>query len=104
MFGLDGCIFEFVLAVLILPPGVKQTPDSRIAPTVGVAITGFLKADPNRVIAYICDLSDRRELARKCKFDQWFDTFTTNDFRKQEGTLTDTDGLRFYTAALWQWN
>lgn len=98
---LTGCIFEFVLALVKRPPGILLAPDSRIAPTVMAAITDFLKADPNRVITCICDSSDRRELARKRKFDQWFDTFATHDFRKQEGTLTDTDGISFYIAALW---
>jgi Family of unknown function (DUF6169) len=99
-----GSVFEFVLSVAESTRTNSAPPDSRIAPTVVAAITDFLKADANRVITYICDSSDRRELARKRKFDQWFDMFATNDFRKQEGTLTDFDGISFYIAAIWLQN
>ncbi len=100
---LDGCVFEFALALLVLPSGIKLTPDPRIAPTAVGTINQFM-TDPNRVITYICNSSDRRELAPKPKFDQWFDTFATDTFQKQDGTLTDADGLCFYIAALWQRN
>lgn len=99
-----GSVFEFVLSVAESTGTNYIPPDSRIAPTVVAAIADFLKADTNRVITYICDSSDKRELARKRKFDQWFDTFATHDFRKQEGTLADSDGISFYIAAMWLQN
>ena len=47
---------------------------------------------------------DRREVARKRKFDQWFAAFASATIIKQEGQLADTGGLTVFIAAIWQAN
>lgn len=56
---LTGSAFEFVLALLGSPAGLQLPPDPRIVPTVVGPIDHFLQNDPMRVVAYICDSSDR---------------------------------------------
>lgn len=98
---LTGSVFEFVLAVAETTPIDYIPADPRIAPTVVAAIEQFLREGSHRVITYICDSSDRRELARKRKFDQWFATYAPPIFHKQEGQIVDTDGTQFFIAAIW---
>lgn len=47
---------------------------------------------------YICDDSDSRELARKRKFDGWFDRFPDHFFEKYDLPTVGNGDERYYAS------
>ena len=76
----------------------KRTPsDPRIAATVADVFKVFL-ARNERVIVYICDSSDRRQVARARKFDGWFEYYRGLDYIKIDRNLFDPTGEIYLTS------
>lgn len=64
-------LYEIVIDVASAPDPARIPADRVIFPTIVVIIADFF-ANHQRVILYICDDSDSKELARKRKFDGWY--------------------------------
>ncbi|TRX39276.1 DUF6169 family protein [Flavobacterium restrictum] len=47
------------------------------------------------ISVYICESADGKELARKRKFDQWFQEYNDDTFVKVDKNLIDKDNNKF---------
>lgn len=91
-------LFELVIE-LISAPDLNRVPnDPAVAATIFHIISDFFTVH-QRVILYICDDSDSRELARKRKFDNWFSRFGNHLFEKHD-LPTVADGPERYFASI----
>ena len=78
---LDSHVFELVIKLIINTTGKRTPSDPRIAATVAEIFKAFL-ARNERIIVYICDSSDLRQVARARKFDGWYEYYRGIDFIK----------------------
>lgn len=90
--------YELVIEVITAPNPTHIPADGAIFPTIVAIISDFF-AVHERVILYICDDSDSRELARKRKFDNWFNRISNHPFEKYDLPLV-VDGPEQYFASL----
>lgn len=58
--------------------------DDRIGATISSILYSFFEQMEN-VAVYICDPTDERHLARKRKFDIWFNSFNNGSLIKEDG-------------------
>ncbi len=91
-------VFEIVIEVVHAPNPARIPADRSIFPTIAAIITTFFGLH-NRVILYICDDADAREMARKRKFDAWYDRLNGSIFEKYD-LPTLTDGPERYVASV----
>ncbi len=91
-------LFEFVIDVAVAPDPDRIPNDPVIALTIAHIIAHFFTVH-ERVILYICDDSDTRELALKRKFDNWFGRFRNPLFEKYD-LPTVAEGPDRYFASL----
>lgn len=75
--------YELVIEVASAPNLAHIPADRAIFPTIVAIIADFFIVH-ERVILYICDDSDSRELARKRKFDNWFNRSRNHPFEKYD--------------------
>ena len=90
--------YEIIIEVIAAPDPVHIPADRSILPTIVAIISDFFTVN-KRVILYICDDSDSRELARKRKFDTWFSRFGNHLFEKHD-LPTVADGPERYFASI----
>ncbi len=76
------CVYLFNIVVEEGKPG-ENGVDLRVADTVFAVLRRFFE-EQTKALIYICDSSDSRELARKRKFDIWFNKYHNNAFVKGE--------------------
>lgn len=76
-------LYEIVIQIAFAPDPHHIPADRFIFPTVIAIIADFF-AVHQRVILYICDDSDARELARKRKFDTWYVRLGSELFEKHD--------------------
>jgi hypothetical protein len=72
--------------------------DDRIGITVS-KILNLLFSKIENVIVYVCDSVDRRQYARKRKFDIWFYMYNDGSIIKEEG-LALIEGVEIYNTLL----
>lgn len=66
------------------PSGASIRYDPLVSATVAQIVLDFYNRNKKTITVYICDSSDRRQEARRRKFDQWFSYFAQHDFAKVE--------------------
>jgi len=77
-------VFELVLEITENPGGGSIRYDPLVSATVACIVLDFYNKSKKTITIYMCDSSDRRQEARRRKFDQWFCYFAQNDFAKVE--------------------
>ena len=79
--------------------GRRTPPDQRIAATIADIFKTFL-AQNERIIIYICDSSDLRQVARARKFDGWYEYYRGIDCIKINRNILDPSGEIYLTALI----
>lgn len=96
---LDSHVFELVIKLIINTTGKRTPSDPRIAATIAEIFNAFL-ARNERIIVYICDSSDLRQVARARKFDGWYEYYRGIDFIKINRNIVDPSGEIYLTALI----
>ncbi|GAB4030286.1 DUF6169 family protein [Spirosoma gilvum] len=90
--------YELVIEITAAPDLAHIPADRSILPTIVAIISNFFTVH-ERVILYICDDSDSRELARKRKFDGWYARFGQQLFEKYDLPAV-ANGTEQYVASV----
>ena len=93
--------YEIVIDVASAPDPARSPADQVIFPTIVAIIADFF-AVHERVILYICDDSDSRELARKRKFDGWYDRFGNAAFEKHDLPTVAVGPERYFASVFFR--
>lgn len=91
--------FELVIRLVNNATGKRTPPDSRIAATIAGIFRVFLSRN-ERIIVYICDSSDLKQVARARKFDSWYEYYRGIDFIKIDRNIVDPSGEVFLTSLI----
>ena len=89
--------YEIVIELIKAPDPAHIPADRAILSTIVAIITHFFTVH-ERVILYICDDSDSRELARKRKFDNWFSRFSKHLFEKHDLPTVAVGPERYFAS------
>ena len=84
--------FEFSIIVLLNSTGKNPPLEKAISPTIAEIFKDFYENAPDTIAIYICDSSDRRQLLRKRKFDEWFEFYKGQLFVKIDAGFKEDDG------------
>lgn len=90
-------VFEIVIDLVVAPDLDRIPSDRSIQATVINIVADFFTVH-ERVILYICDDSDSREMARKRKFDTWYARYGTRFFVKYDLPLVSDSSERFFAS------
>lgn len=96
---LDPTVFELVIKLIVNNTGRRTPPDAKIAATIADIFKAFL-AQNERIVIYICDSSDLRQIARARKFDGWYEYYRGIDFIKINRNILDPSGEIYLTALI----
>ncbi len=96
---LETNTFELVIRLVANSTGKRTPPDPRIAATVADVFKTFLVRN-ERVVVYICDSSDWRQVARARKFDGWYEHYRGIDFIKIDRNVLDPSGEIYLTSLI----
>lgn len=94
-------LYELTIRIVVAPEPIHIPADPVIFPTIVAIITDFF-AVHERVILYICDDSDSRELARKRKFDGWYDRFGNAAFEKHDLPTVAVGPERYFASVFFR--
>jgi Family of unknown function (DUF6169) len=90
---------EFVYELIIGKlegPAQKTARDTAISVTIAAICANFFELQQKRVILFICDSSDGRQVIRARKFRDWFDRFNDSSFIKLDAKIPEsTDSYIF---------
>lgn len=100
---LESNVFELVIKLVVNKTAKKTPPDPHIAATIAAIFKVFLTRN-ERVIVYICDSSDLRQVARARKFDGWFEHYRGVDFIKIDRNLLDPSGEIYLTSLIMRYD
>jgi hypothetical protein len=92
--------FELVIEVAINETGKNPPLDSRIPITIASIFSDFYQSHDRKVIIFICDSSDRRQEARRRKFNQWVELFKGNEYLKFDTEIIDPLGPIYYNSII----
>lgn len=93
--------YELVIELISAPDPTRIPNDRAVALTVFHIISDFFSIH-ERVVLYICDDSDSRELARKRKFDNWFSRFGNHLFEKHDLATVVSGPERYFVSLLFR--
>ena len=96
---LESNTFELIIQLVLNNTGNRTPPDTRIAATIADVVKLFLTR-AERIVIYICDSSDWRQVARARKFDGWFEYYRGIDFIKINRNIIDPAGEIYLTALI----
>lgn len=91
--------FELIIRLVSNSTGNRTPLDTQIAATIAGIVRSFL-ARTERVIIYICDSSDLRQVTRARKFDTWYEYYRGIDFIKINRNIIDPSGEVYLTALI----
>ena len=94
-------VFEIVIDLVFAPDPDKIPADRSVQATIIKIIAHFFTVH-ERVILYICDDSDSRELARKRKFDTWYARYGTSLFAKYDLPPISEGTERFFASIFYR--
>ncbi len=94
-------LHEIVIEVISAPDLLYIPADPAIFPTLVAIISNFF-AVHQRVVLYICDDSDSREMARKRKFDGWYARFGDSLFEKYDLPTVDAGSERYFASLIFR--
>lgn len=92
--------FELVIEVAINETGKNPPLDPRISFTVARIFSDFYQSNNGKVIIFICDSSDRRQEARRRKFNQWVELFKGNEYVKFDAEIIDPLGPIYHNSII----
>lgn len=92
--------FEFVIKVAINTTGKSPALDSKIPFTIASIFRDFFSKNNEQVVIYICDSSDRKQAARRRKFNQWVDVFKGDEFVKIDTEIIEPSGVVYYNSII----
>lgn len=95
--------FELIIRLVANATGKRTPPDPCIAATIADIFKVFL-ARNERVVIYICDSSDRRQVARARKFDGWYEYYKGVDFIKIDRNILDPSGDIYLTSLVMRYD
>lgn len=95
--------YELVIEVAFAPDPSHIPADRSIFPTIVAIISDFFTVY-ERVILYICDDSDSRELARKRKFDNWFNRLGDHPFEKYDLPTVANGSERYFASIFFRYD
>ena len=95
--------FELIIRLVANATGKRTPPDPCIAATIAGIFKVFL-ARNERVVIYICDSSDRRQVARARKFDGWYEYYKGVDFIKIDRNILDPSGDIYLTSLVMRYD
>ncbi len=87
--------FEFSILLKYNPNSKLPSNDKKIGATVVAIFMDFYSRKNSAISVYICESSDGKELARKRKFDQWFQEYNDDTFVKVDKNLIDKNNNKF---------
>jgi Family of unknown function (DUF6169) len=91
--------FEYIIEVKYNPTDRTPPLDISLSLTVASIFNDFFK-DKEKVVTYICDTADGKELARFRKFNIWFNKFNTDFFLKVDKSFYDSKQHTTYYNSL----
>lgn len=80
--------YEYVIEVWLNPTDKTPPLDNSISLTIANIFIDFFQ-EKEKVVTYICDTADGKEVARFRKFNIWFNRFNTNFFIKVDKSFYD---------------
>lgn len=87
--------FEFSILLQFNPFSKLPSNDKKTGATVVAIFMDFYARRGKAITVYICESSDGKEVARKRKFDQWFQEYNEDVFIKVDRNLIDTKNNKF---------
>jgi len=84
----DAC-YEFSIR-LQKPPVLPASLGTQIPLTIAAIFRAFFQ-EREKIILYLCETDDRRQLARVRKFNRWFAEFNRGEFLKIDGIIHDPE-------------
>lgn len=90
-------VFEIIIDLVFAPDPDRIPSDRSIQATIIKIVADFFTVH-ERVILYICDDSDSREMARKRKFDTWYARYGTRLFVKYDLPPVADQSERFFAS------
>lgn len=93
-------IFELIIDVIYSPIG-KVSPDAFIPATIAAICEDFV-SNKERILLYICETADARQLARVRKFDAWFREFNYSSFIKIDANFPDVNHITYYVSLIFR--
>ncbi|MCU0467127.1 MAG: DUF6169 family protein [Arcicella sp.] len=81
--------YEYVIEVKYNPTEIPPPFDASFSLTIATIFNDFFR-DKEKVVTYICNTADGKELARFRKFNIWFNKFNTNFFLKIDKSFYDS--------------
>lgn len=92
---------EIVIEVISAPNPLRIPADRFVFPTVVAIISEFF-AVHERVILCTCDDSDSREMARKRKFDNWYNWLGNSAFEKYDLPTVAAGPERYFASVFFR--
>lgn len=92
--------FELVIEIAVNETGRNPPLDSKIPFTVARIFSDFHQSNNGKVIIFICDSSDRRQEARRRKFNQWVELFKGSEFVKFDTEIIDPLGPIYHNSII----
>ncbi|GAB4040776.1 DUF6169 family protein [Spirosoma gilvum] len=94
-------VYELVIEQVRLPIG-RTGVDRAIAVTIAEICRDFFK-NQERILLYICETSDFKQLARVRKFDGWFRQFNDHRYLKLDTQFPDSNGITYFVSLIFRW-
>lgn len=94
-------VFEIVID-LVFAPNPDRIPSDRSVQATIIKIIAHFFTTYERVVLYICDDSDSREIARKRKFDTWYARYGTRLFAKYDLPTVAAGSERFFVSVFYR--
>ena len=92
--------YELIITVEENPTGKSPALDSKIPFTIASIFRDFFGKNNEQVVVYICDSSDRKQAARRRKFNQWVDVFKGDEFVKIDTEIIEPSGVVYYNSII----
>lgn len=93
--------YELVIEVASAPDPTHIPADRSVFPTIEAIISHFF-SNHQRVILYICDDSDSREVARKRKFDIWYTRLASRIYEKYDLPTVFEGSERYFASVFFR--
>jgi Family of unknown function (DUF6169) len=96
LFGEDSIFapycFELIIEVAENPTGKSPVFDTKVSRTVALIFEEFYLNSDQNITIYICESADKRQNARRTKFNRWFEYFAPINYSKYDDHFKDSSG------------
>lgn len=92
--------FEYIIEIRYNLTNTTPPLDHSLSLTIASIFNDFFR-DKEKVVTYICDTADGKELARFRKFNIWFNKFNTDFFLKVDKSFYDSkQHITYYNSLI----